>query len=53
MSTREPCGCKHNGREWLFMCAPCKAEHDERHDMACADHIARQPDGTYLPEPTP
>jgi hypothetical protein len=46
--TSEPCGCDHNGQKWLVMCPPHKAEHDETHLRWWAEHIARQPAGTYL-----
>lgn len=38
MRVTEACGCKHNGREWLLMCAPCKAEWQERHERAAREH---------------
>ncbi len=32
--TTEPCGCKHNGTHWLYLCPPCKEESDGMHDAA-------------------
>ncbi len=38
MIDRQPCGCKHNGQEWTFMCEPCKTEHDATHTRWASEH---------------
>lgn len=42
MIDRQPCGCKHNGHEWVFMCEPCRNEFEERHRRAAQDHKATE-----------
>jgi hypothetical protein len=39
---REPCGCVHDGHEWLKMCEPCTIEFTERHVEAAIDHNERE-----------
>jgi hypothetical protein len=39
---RHPCGCKTTEERWIELCPACKAEHDERHQRAHAEHIERQ-----------
>lgn len=39
MIDRQPCGCKHDGHEWKFMCEPCKAEFTARHEQAQREHF--------------
>lgn len=50
MTAREPCGCKHDGRKWLELCPTHREEHDARHEMAHAEHLARAKPGTYVYE---
>jgi hypothetical protein len=42
MISREPCGCRHNGTEWLEMCPTHRAEHDETHARWQCEHVERQ-----------
>jgi hypothetical protein len=46
---RHPCGCRSNDREFVFLCAPCQAEHDERHRQASSDYRAQE--AARLPAP--
>ncbi len=41
MTYREPCGCRHNGTEWLELCPTHRAEHDETHARWQAEHVER------------
>lgn len=38
MIDRQPCGCKHDGAKWVFLCEPCRTEFEERHGRAAQDH---------------
>ena len=35
------CGCRHDGREWLDMCATARREWQLTHDAAALEHAAR------------
>jgi hypothetical protein len=41
---REPCGCLHDGRQWLFECGKHKAENDALHERAMRDHRGESTD---------
>lgn len=40
---RDPCGCTHDGRRWLTLCAAHQAEADARHQQAARDYRASHP----------
>ena len=42
MIDKQPCGCRHNGTEWVFMCEACRAEHDETHERWGEEHRAAE-----------
>jgi hypothetical protein len=39
---REPCGCVHDGHEWLKMCEPCTIEFTETHVRWAIEHMERR-----------
>jgi len=47
MRTTETCGCKHDGRHWLALCAAHQAEFDERHLRAQKEKDAADLLGCY------
>jgi hypothetical protein len=53
MKHKEPCGCTHDGREWLSECTRHKIEGDELHARAQRDHATppklSEPDWLALP----
>lgn len=38
---KEPCGCVHDGHEWLKMCEPCTIETTETHVRWAIEHNER------------
>lgn len=51
--TREPCGCKHDGRAWLHLCEPHAAEHNERHLRAAKEKARADLVGWFSMPDTP
>jgi len=48
---KQPCGCVHDGSEWLTRCAAHRAEHDALHAAAARARMARaEPDFQPTPE---
>jgi hypothetical protein len=39
-TVREPCGCAHDGYQWLEMCEPHWQEWSQAHTRALAEHAA-------------
>lgn len=44
MRSREPCGCVHDGYEWVKMCEPCTVEFNETHVRWAIEHNERAAD---------
>jgi hypothetical protein len=52
--TKAECGCRANEREWLAMCQPHAAEHQERHLRAAKEKARAELIGWYsMPAHTP
>jgi hypothetical protein len=49
-STRESCGCRHDGHKWTHMCEPCSAAFTETHARWQAEHVERQQAKTTEPQ---
>lgn len=55
MKDKQPCGCVHDGRQWLTMCDTHRQETDALHAQARQDHesVVRETDWLALPVQTP
>lgn len=49
-TTREPCGCRSDGRQWLHFCVEHQQEHDTRAAAFAAHNVARSPGTRFTAE---
>jgi hypothetical protein len=45
--TAEPCGCTHDGSQWLKLCDPHQDENDRTRARWAVGHIIRNPSPNY------
>lgn len=42
--TKFPCGCKHDDRNWIYVCSDCRVPWAELHKQAKEDHLNNRRD---------